>query len=108
MARFMKRKHVMRFQIPGTEEFAAIPLRVTKSWKTVTMPRVMADALNGVSGSVVECMDAKCAFRHKAFFPHPYYFIEVSRSRVYVVSKKDKQGIPTDCVLYLRPRGESK
>lgn len=94
------RKHVMTILIPGTTVKVRYPLIVKNAKQNISIERIDLDAYNGKPGSVVECMNAQCGHRNKDKFPHPFYFIEITRSRAFVVDKVNAMGHPVSCVRY--------
>ena len=77
-------------------------VRVSNARKGVTVNGNTLHALRGQPGETIGCAISNMAHdpANAAAFPHPVYFVVVTKSTVLVVDKKNKDGVPLHAVLY--------
>lgn len=103
--KFRSHRHAFRFKL-GTGHTMTHWAKVIPGKQDVYLP-LKADhvresiRLGGV-GNTQTCSMAVCAVREKESFPHPVEggYIDWFYSRCFVVSKLDKNGLPSECYEY--------
>lgn len=100
------RRHIMRFDLGGPRPVVH-HVKVVKSKSKLPVDLELdgddvrrAMALKG-HGDATRCAGAVCGKRLAYLFPHPVLFIDWTQSRAYVVTKLDKNGMPSECVCYI-------
>lgn len=102
-------RHIFRFKL-DTGQVWTVPVLVKKAVRTVVLtllPEHVKESirLKGV-GNTQTCTMAICAKAHKASFPHPVDgYVDWTYRRAYVVTKTNKHGQPTHCVVYAHRDG---
>ena len=98
-----RKRHAFRFKVAGEE--VVIWAKVLPGKQDVFLPLLDKHVeesirLKGVGNSMT-CSMAVCATREKHRFPHRVEgFIEWLYSRAYIVSRRDKNGMPSECYVY--------
>lgn len=100
------RRHIMRFDLGGPRPIIHhVKVVRPKSLAPVPISLTSQDVLIAVAqkghGDASRCAGAVCGKRHGHLFPHPVLFIDWTPSRAYVVTKLDKNGMPSECVTYI-------
>ena len=79
--------------------------KVVKAKKPVTLTLTEEHVARSIElegvGSTQKCPMAVCTYNHAREFPHPVCgAVDWTYTRAFVASKKDKHGLPCECVVY--------
>lgn len=100
-----RRKRRITLGVPGSKTALSYMVKSRPAKKAVKINGAIEHALRGAAGVTIGCAFSNCILDNAAAFPHPVLFAAVSKCKVLVVSKVDRNGHPTEAVEYQHPYG---
>lgn len=92
------RGHKVHLNEKNPEAYIMVPCNAGVA--TIKLPRSEADVSHKGRGLTPSCMNATCANRNKALFPHPAHMIVFEESRTIVIDKLNKGLQPSHGIVY--------
>lgn len=112
--KFSPVRHPFYFKMVGPDGKRRTMKVLAKVLTATTAVKIVLEAdhvresikLGGV-GDTTKCAGAICMSRHADAFPHPVEgFVDFQRSRAFVASRRDANGLPTECYAYEHRHGD--
>lgn len=98
------KKHYFYFTLPNGKT-TRVACKMRYATKEIVVPLTAEHVRDSIDaegyGNTQTCVMAICVKAHAELFPHPVDgYVDWSYNRAYVVSKTDKNGWPSECIVY--------
>jgi len=108
MPKFSQVRHPFLYRLErpdGSFEIKPIMARVKLATKPVTITLTAEHVRKSLklkgAGNTAKCAAAVCSYNHADSFPHPVEgHVDMQAARLFVATKHNALGLPTDCVVY--------